>query len=899
MVQVFCTPCVVQIQTMSIFHLIFYFDTAHWTQQQFLRETCCTSKQNYTHLFKMSQAALVDFSIFAKLWKSSDTGITRMGGKDPLYVPHTIIFMDGIPMTWYFTSLVDGRYKRRSKKKLITDEIFEHFKKISRKRARNRTRNSGLAGGSSSPRKNKSNKNKQNNKNNNNDTISPSDSFEDRDRNRREERDRLKERKEKEDRKVRKERIQTKEDTNTVLAAEQVVAVWISNVMIAGKTSRVDSKYMNLIELKHFLFGQHKGYGAGMLQQVIHMHGNTRRALRCHWSPHISTVEMCVNKWTITNSKIHINVRMSDVNAGRGNTVVTRLDQSTKLGTRIRSLSDTLAARVEEIANTSRDGRLLFDPSKMNHPYEKAMPVAMDLTIPSQKVRRKGERNDLENDDENQNDLVKRRKQDENETNETNGNAIGIENENENTNENGNENNNDQEKETVAEYRGLYQNSLQRAYLDPFLRNATFKEKRNLLGVRLHSATFNFTIGEDNRTYLVFCNDVQMVDSQPAHQKRKKRSNAHTLEIEMLETANKNQSIQSKKIYKPKPSPILQQMGLGLLPTPEENFYRSYKDSNYKPEPDANDETDALAGTGFSVREMLQDGAEMLRAFFRRYSHHKTGALNLRAVFSSLDTSGDGLISSVEFRDLFREVNIHLTRTQLFQVIRLFDEDCDGRVSIEEFENWIMKEPEKNPDDHLSRALARENKMSPWGQKINKKESFRDRNRIPVDSVLFKRMRVVDEHTASNLLNEEHAQASKMMAQRSAELAKSFEEANKHIVKTEAEKRTEMLAPKPGDITQKLAKEGEHLPKSIERAYGKYRIAYMETVVIPLRGYTCSPTKKTKKDVVQKRTPRKPVTEKIVTPSPRHFRSSKLGQKSTIKKSQKIYNAKYKNLNLY
>ena len=87
----------------------------------------------------------IDFSIYAKLWKSADTNIKPMScGKDLLYIPHTIVFMDGVPFGWYFTSLIDGRYKRRSKKKLISEEIYQHFKKISRKRARAKNKSAGI-----------------------------------------------------------------------------------------------------------------------------------------------------------------------------------------------------------------------------------------------------------------------------------------------------------------------------------------------------------------------------------------------------------------------------------------------------------------------------------------------------------------------------------------------------------------------------------------------------------------------------------------------------------------------------------------------------------------------------------------------------------------------------------
>ena len=175
--------------------------------------------------------------------------------------------------------------------------------------------------------------------------------------------------------------------------------------------------------------------------------------------------------------------------------------------------------------------------------------------------------------------------------------------------------------------------------------------------------------------------------------KRKKRSNAHTLEIEMLETATHKKVTAQTSPTQPQPSPILEKRIPG--PPPGRRFLRknTTKTTSQRSMESLLMVSGISLGTGFSVREMLCDGAEMLRAFFRRYAHARTGKLNLRSVFRSLDTSGDGMISSMEFRDLFREVNIHLTRKQLYQVVRLFDKDCDGRVSIDEFENWIMSEP--------------------------------------------------------------------------------------------------------------------------------------------------------------------------------------------------------------
>ena len=107
-------------------------------------------------------------------------------------------------------------------------------------------------------------------------------------------------------------------------------------------------------------------------------------------------------------------------------------------------------------------------------------------------------------------------------------------------------------------------------YFAQYIKGASFETKRNLLGIRFKRGTFNFAIGDDNRTYLTYACGVEIVDRQPAYQKRKKRSNAHTLEIEMLETAtHKLRDMHKEAPHKPQPSPILEKMGLGLLPRPE------------------------------------------------------------------------------------------------------------------------------------------------------------------------------------------------------------------------------------------------------------------------------------------------------------------------------------------
>ena len=54
-----------------------------------------------------------------------------------------------------------------------------------------------------------------------------------------------------------------------------------------------------------------------------------------------------------------------------------------------------------------------------------------------------------------------------------------------------------------------------------------------------------------------------------------------------------------------------------------------------------------------------------------------------------LDKNGDEIISFDEFREGLQTFNIHLNDHELNTLIRVFDHNQDGRVSIEEFYNTL------------------------------------------------------------------------------------------------------------------------------------------------------------------------------------------------------------------
>ena len=55
----------------------------------------------------------IDLSLYARLWRCGGVGVVPMSTPGcNVLVPHTIVFMHGMPFAWYFSSVVDGSFKR-------------------------------------------------------------------------------------------------------------------------------------------------------------------------------------------------------------------------------------------------------------------------------------------------------------------------------------------------------------------------------------------------------------------------------------------------------------------------------------------------------------------------------------------------------------------------------------------------------------------------------------------------------------------------------------------------------------------------------------------------------------------------------------------------------------------
>lgn len=60
--------------------------------------------------------------IFHLLWKKDSPYLERSN----LSIPHTIIFIDGIPTTWYFTN-TEGKILRKRNKNMTFENIIKAF----------------------------------------------------------------------------------------------------------------------------------------------------------------------------------------------------------------------------------------------------------------------------------------------------------------------------------------------------------------------------------------------------------------------------------------------------------------------------------------------------------------------------------------------------------------------------------------------------------------------------------------------------------------------------------------------------------------------------------------------------------------------------------------------------
>jgi len=61
-------------------------------------------------------------------------------------------------------------------------------------------------------------------------------------------------------------------------------------------------------------------------------------------------------------------------------------------------------------------------------------------------------------------------------------------------------------------------------------------------------------------------------------------------------------------------------------------------------------------------------------------------------LLAELDKNDDGVIDFDEFSEGLRKLNIHVTNHEEHVLMRRFDHNNDGKISMEEFYNTIAKE---------------------------------------------------------------------------------------------------------------------------------------------------------------------------------------------------------------
>ena len=87
------------------------------------------------------------------------------------------------------------------------------------------------------------------------------------------------------------------------------------------------------------------------------------------------------------------------------------------------------------------------------------------------------------------------------------------------------------------------------------------------------------------------------------------------------------------------------------------------------------------SGSRFSSALFMQ-GEDPLK---RLFSVLETSAINLETIFSQIDADGSGKISSLEFRNAMRKLNLGLTARDIDQLLLRIDTNNDGQIDWQEF----------------------------------------------------------------------------------------------------------------------------------------------------------------------------------------------------------------------
>jgi hypothetical protein len=86
----------------------------------------------------------------------------------------------------------------------------------------------------------------------------------------------------------------------------------------------------------------------------------------------------------------------------------------------------------------------------------------------------------------------------------------------------------------------------------------------------------------------------------------------------------------------------------------------------------------------------------------------KSSNMHLKEIFKKFDADGNGYITSVEFRNAIRELNLALTSREIDEIIKKVDTNLDGMIDYKEFSaKFRVKENEKLIESRAKNKMAK------------------------------------------------------------------------------------------------------------------------------------------------------------------------------------------------
>jgi hypothetical protein len=135
-----------------------------------------------------------------------------------------------------------------------------------------------------------------------------------------------------------------------------IVAVWMQNAADSGNKVR---KFLTFEDVrKMVLNGGGYSRSLGILQEFVDVGSDRRQTVQVDWTCHIKQVELCESRHRVRNQSATLEQRLTDFDSNEGDLHKQRIPDTSKKGVLHLGFSDSIAKRLETIANMANGGLL-------------------------------------------------------------------------------------------------------------------------------------------------------------------------------------------------------------------------------------------------------------------------------------------------------------------------------------------------------------------------------------------------------------------------------------------------------------------------------------------------------------------------------------------------------------